>query len=327
MKLIRTLAGAALAALALTLPALADGAAKPTVRAALQLSGTVNWEADTIRHYGFDEKNGFSLSVSDVAGTPAAQIALMAGEVDMIVSDWLWVARERAKGRDLVFIPYSKSVGGLMVWDKSPAKALADFKGQKIGVAGGPIDKSWLILRAYAQKVEHFDLAKETEQVFGAPPLIYKAALGGEVQGAINFWNFGARMEAAGMKTLLPIGDAAAALGLDPQTPLLGYVVRGEVLKASPDLAGKIATASRMAKEKLAADPVAWDRIRPMMNAATDKDFEALKAGFIAGTPTPGPVDEAAASRMLALMAELGGEELVGDLKSLPSGVFYVPGS
>ena len=30
---------------------------------------------------------------------------------------------------------------------------------------------------------------------------------------------------------------------------------------------------------------------------------------------------------MLALMAELGGEELVGDLKTLPSGVFYVPGS
>ena len=100
------------------------------------------------------------------------------------------------------------------------------------------------------------------------------------MQGAINFWNFGARMEAAGMKTLLPIGDAAAALGLDPQTPLLGYVVRGEVLKASPDLAGKIATASRMAKEKLAADPVAWDRIRPMMNAATRQGFRGAEGGL-----------------------------------------------
>lgn len=327
MKLIRLLAGAALAALVMALPARAESAAKPAVRAALQLSGTVNWEADTIRHFGFDEKNGFSLTVSDVAGAPAAQLALMAGEVDMIVSDWLWVARERARGRDLVFIPYSKSVGGLMVSEKSQVNSLADFKGQKIGVAGGPIDKSWLILRAYAQKVERFDLAGETEQVFAAPPLIYKAALAGEVQGAINFWNFGARMEAAGMKTLLSVSDAATALGLDPQTPLLGYVVRGEVLKAAPDLAGKIATASRMAKDKLAADPAAWDRIRPMMNAATEKDFEALKAGFLAGTPVPGPVDEAAASRMLALMAELGGEELVGDLKTLPSGVFYVPGS
>lgn len=327
MNLLKTLACAAFAALCATVPARAESASKPVVRAALQLSGTVNWEADTIRHYGFDEGNGFSLAVTDVAGAPAAQIALMAGEVDMIVSDWLWVARERANGRDLVFIPYSKAVGGLMVSEKSPAKSLSDFRGQKIGVAGGPIDKSWLILRAYAQKVEHFDLAAETEQVFGAPPLIYKAALGGEVQGAINFWNFGARMQAAGMKTLLPVDTAAAALGLDPETPLLGYVVRGELLKARPELGGAIAAASRMAKEKLAADPAAWERIRPMMNAATDADFEALKASFLAGTPSPGPVDEAAASRMLALMAELGGADLVGDLKALPGGVFYVPGS
>ncbi|HLP66047.1 MAG TPA: ABC transporter substrate-binding protein, partial [Rhizobium sp.] len=195
MTFLKSLVGAAVAALLSSMPVLAE---TPAVRAALQLSGTVNWEADTIRHYGFDKANGFSMVVTDIAGAPAAQIALVAGEVDMIVSDWLWVARERAGGRDFVFIPYSRAVGGLMVPAGSQAKTLADLKGQKIGVAGSPIDKSWLILRAYAQKVEHFDLADSTEQVFGAPPLIYKAALGGELQGALNFWNFGARMQAAG---------------------------------------------------------------------------------------------------------------------------------
>jgi len=322
--LLRSLTGALAAALLSFAPAFAE---TPVVRAALQLSGTVNWEADTIRHYGFDEANGFSMQVTDIAGAPAAQIALIAGEVDMIVSDWLWVARQRAAGRDLVFIPYSRAVGGLMVAADSPARTLADLKGKKIGVAGSPIDKSWLILRAYAQKVEGFDLAAESEQVFGAPPLIYKAALNGEVEGALNFWNFGARMEAAGLRTLLPVEKAAEALGLDPETPLVGYVVRGAVLKAHAGLGEAIAKASHAAKEKLASDPSAWERIRPMMKAENDAEFEALKAGFLAGTPKGGAVDERAAARMLALMTELGGADLVGDLKELPDGVFHHPGS
>jgi len=324
LAILRSFAGAAAMAFLSFTTALAE---TPVVRAALQLSGTVNWEADTIRHYGFDKVNGFSLEVTDVAGAPAAQISLVAGEVDMIVSDWLWVARERAAGRDVVFIPYSRAVGGLMVPADSAARVLADLKGQRLGVAGSPIDKSWLILRAYAQKIEGFDLAGATEQVFAAPPLVYKAALDGEVQGALNFWNFGAQMQAAGMHPLLTVDKAAEALGLDPETPLVGYVVRGDVLKARPGLGEAIAAASRAAKEKLASDPAAWERIRPMMKAANDAEFEALKAGFLAGTPKSGAVNEKAAARMLALMSELGGADLVGDLKELPDGVFYHPGS
>ena len=58
-----------------------------------------------------------------------------------------------------------------------------------------------------------------------------------------------------------------------------------------------------------------------------DAQFAALKAGFRAGIPAPGPVDEAAAQKMLEIMARLGGEELVGKMTSLPEGVFVQPGS
>lgn len=322
MKMLRSLVGVTVAALVSCAPALANAL---TVKAALQLSGTVNWEVDTIRHFGFDKENDFTFEVTDVAGAPAAQIALLAGEVDVIVSDWIWVARERAAGHDLVFIPYSRAVGALMVPADSSARTLADLKGKAIGIAGGPIDKSWLILRAYARQVERFDLSAETRQVFGAPPLIYKAALDGEVQGAVNFWHFGAKMKAAGMKPLIEISAAATALGLDPKTPLLGYVVRGEILKANPGLAKAIAKASRSAKDRLAADPAAWERLKPLMKVKSDEEFAELKAGFLAGTPELAPVDEAAAARMLELMGELGGADLVGEIKALPDGVFYHP--
>ncbi|MFD1809709.1 ABC transporter substrate-binding protein [Gemmobacter lanyuensis] len=157
------------AATVLALSTASAWAEEARLRIATQLSGTVNWELTTMQARGFDKANGFTLEVQDVAAGPAAQVALQAGEVDAIVSDWLWVARQRAEGADYVFIPYSRAVGALHVPADSPAQTLADLKGQKIGIAGGPVDKSWLILRAYAQQELGMDLQAETEQVFGAP--------------------------------------------------------------------------------------------------------------------------------------------------------------
>jgi NitT/TauT family transport system substrate-binding protein len=308
---------------ALALSSTVAAAEEAVLRIATQVSGTVNWELTTIRARGLDTANGFAMQVQDVAAGPAAQVALQAGEVDAIVSDWLWVARQRAEGADYVFIPYSRAVGALHVPKDSPAQTLADLKGGQIGIAGGPVDNSWLILRAYAKAELGMDLQAETEQVFGAPPLIFETAMAGDLAGAVNFWHFGAKMEAAGMRPLITVADAGAALGLDPATPLLGYVVPGALAREKPELVAGLAAASRAAKEVLATDDAAWEELRPLMNAKSDAQFEALKAGFRAGIPAPGPVDEAAAAKMLALMAELGGEELVGDMAELPAGVFW----
>jgi NitT/TauT family transport system substrate-binding protein len=299
----------------------------PVLRAAMQKTGTVNWELDTIKNNGLDIKNGFVLDVMDVAAGPAGQIAFQGGEVDFIVSDWLWVARQRAAGHDYVFIPYSKAVGGVMVKNDSTIQTLRDFEGKKIGIAGGPLDKSWLILRAYAQKQYGFDLKSETEQVFGAPPLIFKTALSGETDGAINFWHFMAKMQAAGMRNVISVSDAAQALGLDPETPLLGYVVKGDLLKRHPELVAGLANASRAAKTILATNDAEWDKLRDRMNAQNDDQFQALIDGFRQGIPYSANVNMDAANRLLAVMVELGGPDLVGDLTSVPDGLFFQPGS
>lgn len=314
-------------AAALTIGTAQAGAETPSLRVAVLKFGTVNWELDTIAHEGFDAEQGFELDVRGMAGSAAAQVAFQGGEADVIVSDWLWVARQRAAGNDYVFLPYSKAVGGVMVPQDSDARSLADLAGGRIGVAGGPLDKSWLILAAHAERAHGVDLKAETEQVFGAPPLIYKTAVDGGLEGAINYWHFGAKMKAAGMRELITVGAAAEALGLDPDTPLLGYVFRGEMLEQRPDLVAGFAEASRATKALLAEDDAAWDRLRPLMNATDEAEFEALKAGWREGIPEPGPVDEAAADRMLRLMAELGGEALTGSATELPDGTFVQPGS
>ena len=133
-------------------------------------NGTVNWELQTIKDRGFDTANGFTLELLPLAGNPATQVAMQGGEVDAIVSDFLWVAQQRAQGADFTFLPYSTAVGSLVVPADSPVQTLADLKGKKIGIAGGPVDKSWLILRAYARQ-GHLELVSGAEAVRAVPSL------------------------------------------------------------------------------------------------------------------------------------------------------------
>lgn len=314
------LSAAALATAALAMPALAQD--MPTIRVATLAIGTVNWEMNTIVEQGLDEKHGFNLEIQEYADNGATRVAVEGGEADMAVADWIWVARQNAGGKDYVFIPYSKAVGGLLVPGDSEAQTLADLAGGKIGIAGGPLDKSWLILRAYAQQEHDIDLSAQTEQVFGAPPLIFKAGLSGEMDGAINFWHFLAKMKAGGMRELISVEEAGRALGLDTDTPLLGYYLKQSLLEEHPGLAQSFYEASRDAKDLLSSSEEAWEAIRPDMNASNDTEFDQLKSDWLAGIPARGPVDIEGANSMLALMYELGGAELVGGATVIPGGLF-----
>ncbi len=282
--------------------------------------GTVLWELQTIKDHGFDTANGFELVVEELAGNPATQIALQGREVDAIVTDWIWAARAQDGGLDLRLIPFSTAVGAVLVPEGSPAQGLADLAGGKIAVSGSPIDKSWLILRAWAA-AEGWDLAAETRQVFAAPPLVSQALASGEVQAMVNNWNFNAKALAGGARELVSVADALAALDLDPRAPLLVYAIQRD--RADAGVAPALAAASLAAKRLLASDDAAWESIRPLMNAADDAEFAALRDGWRAGIPAEGPVDEAAASEFFAVLAEFGGEEVTGGLTAVPEGLFH----
>ncbi|MBI6629143.1 ABC transporter substrate-binding protein [Pontibaca salina] len=294
----------------------------PRIRAAVLEIGTVNWELNTIKRNGCDTANGFELVLQPFADNGATRVALEGGVADIAVIDWIWTARQRAAGKDYVFIPYSKAVGGMVVPKDSKAQSLKDMAGKKIGIAGGPLDKSWLILRAFATQEYDMDLVGDTEQVFGAPPLIYKTALQGETDGAINFWHFLAKMRAGGMRELIAVDDAARALGLDPDTPLLGYVMKESFIAEHPGIDQKLYDASRAAKDLLAKDDAAWEPLRIQMNASNEAEFELLRHGFRAGIPSDAPINIDGADRFLRLMAKLGGEDLVGAATTLPDGLF-----
>src|SRR6266576_4820054 len=122
------------------------------LRVAVQKTGTFAWELAVIRAHGLDKQANLAIEVLELATPEAGKIALRSGTADIILSDWLWVSRERSLGAKLTFYPYSSALGAVMVPASSPIRSLADLKGRKLAVAGGPIDNNWLLLRAWLQQ-------------------------------------------------------------------------------------------------------------------------------------------------------------------------------
>jgi NitT/TauT family transport system substrate-binding protein len=113
-----------------------------TVRVGVLRFGTVAWEIDTIRHEGLARQRAINLTPVEFASNEAAKVALQAGAVDMIVTDWPWVARQRSEGAAFSFIPYSKAVGTLMIPVIQTSEAL------RISRAGGSEWRAALSIRA-----------------------------------------------------------------------------------------------------------------------------------------------------------------------------------
>ena len=177
----------AVLAAALLWPFTASAAEK--LRLAAQKTGTLTWELDVIRAHGLDQAHGLTIQIDELASPEAGKIALRGGSADLVLSDWLWVSRERSLGATLVFYPYSSALGAVMVPAGSPIAKLADLKGKTLGIAGGAIDKSWLLLQAAMQKAG-MDLKTAAHVVYGTPSLLAQKTIQGELDATLNYWNF-----------------------------------------------------------------------------------------------------------------------------------------
>ena len=274
-----------LLAITATLSQAADGAAA-TLRVGVLQFGTVNWELDVVQANKLAQKRGLTLKVVPLASGDASTVALQGGAVDVIVSDWIWVTRQRADGMNVTFAPYSNAVGSVMVKTDSVIHSIADLKGKSIGISGGPYDKTWLLLRAYANKKLGMDLAGATRPVYAAPPLLNELALSGQVDAALNVWHYDARLEANGLRPLIKLPEILAGLGVDKPIPLIGWVFREDWANQNRETMERFLAASQEAKGILAKSDAEWERLKPLMHAEDNATFVALRTGYRNGIPS-----------------------------------------
>ncbi len=286
---------------------------QPELKIAALKFGTVNWVMDVIQHHGLDRQNGFSLKTLGLASKNATTVAFLSGEVDGFVTDWFWVLRERARGSDIVQIPYSASLGAVMVAKDSEIATLDDLAGKKIGVAGGPIDKSWLLLRAHQLKRGQGDLAKTASPIFAAPPLLNQQLISGRADAVLNFWHFSARLEGAGYKRLASVTELMSALGIPVAVPLVGFVFPKALEDGKPGITAKFVSALKAASAILKTSDAEWERLRPLMKAKSDGEFATLKKRYREGILnewTEG--HRKAAKAMFGVLKDIGGDKLTG---------------
>lgn len=290
--------------------------------------GTLAWLLETIKAEKLDEKHNISLDIVETATNQSSPIALYGGSADVVVTDWPWALRQRSMGEAVKFAPFSGALGAVVVPADSPVKTLADLKGKKLGVAGSSTDKSWLLLRAHAKRELGTDLVDLVKPQYGAAPLLAEQLKDGRLDAVLNFWTYTARLEALGFRQVISMSGVMQALGIDPQPALVGFIWKeGAEAELLPAIDAFLA-AGREANELLANSDAPWERLRPMMKAANDKEFEALKAGYRTGIRGYwSEADMKSAEKIMEILLAGGDAELVGKGTRFDPKAFYAPGA
>jgi NitT/TauT family transport system substrate-binding protein len=297
------------------------------LRIAIQKTGTASWELEVIKAHGLDKAANLDIETIELASTEAGKIALVGGAADMVVEDWLWAARERALGGKLLFTPYSSALGAVMAPKDSPIHEVADLAGRSIGVAGGPLDKSWLLLRAAALGAG-LDLTKAAQPSYGAPPLIAEKLVQGETEAALEYWNFSADLEERGFRRAIEMADVEKTLGATGPVAMTGYVFSESFAASHKDVLRRYFAAAAEARKILSEDPSAWAPIEARLRLKDDRALAVYRHRYLEGVPKRAIAEEAADARVLyRRLAEVGGEALVGKERELDAGLFYDPGT
>ena len=291
--------------------------------------GSLNWLMETIKSEGIDTKLGLELAAVELSNNQAGPISLLSGGSDLIVSDWPWALRQRGMGEALKFAPYSSTLGGVVVPASSTIKTLTDLEGRRIGVAGSGIDKSWLLLQAYSRKKLNFDIATKATVQFGAAPLLSEQVRDGSLDAVLNFWTQNVRLSTLGFRQVIGMKGVLSELAIDPIPAFVGFIWKEQTQAAKEPQLLAFLKAVEQANALLAGSDAkadaAWDRIKPLMKAASDEEAKALRAAYTSGISAPWTsADMKSADKIISLLIDAGDTEFVGAGTKFDPKLFHV---
>lgn len=309
--------------------AAADGP-EQVVRVGSVRGGTLSWVLDEIAAHRLDWAAGVRVEAVALPGFEASEGALRDGHVNIILSNWFWVSRERSAGvADWTFAPFSSAIGDLVAPPASPVQSLKDLKARRVGVTGTPHDEAWTILRLAARR-SGWDIQQEAHLEFGPPPKIAARLESGDFDAALLTWPWAARLEAHGKaRRVLPVPEAMRSLGLATNVPLLGYVFSERWATANPPAIDGFLRAVHAADQHLASSDEDWQRLMPLTGARDAAELEHIRDAFRAGIPTGwGTAEQAEAAKLFVLVAnELDDPKLTGKAKTIATGTFFAGAS
>ncbi len=297
---------------------------KTTIRIGVLAFGTVNWELETIKNQHLLDSTNFKLEIRPVANPQAGKIALQSGAVDMIVSDWIWVSRLRSTGSDFTFYPYSTTSGALVVPKNSSIKTIADLKGKKLGIAGGELDKNWLLLQALAKQQNKEDLNLSVEKIYAAPPLLSQQITKNRVDAIITYWHYAAKLEATGYQQIINGKEILQQLNIKQQMPTLGYVFSQRWANDHKESINSFLKTTQQAKSQLCQKDEVWQKIIPLTKTKDPATQNKLRLRYCEGRVQQwGKNEQQAAATIYTILRKFSNNKLTGNSETLQTGTFW----
>jgi NitT/TauT family transport system substrate-binding protein len=295
-----------------------------TIKIAVLKFGSVNWELNVIKHHKLDKKHNIRIKKIEMTNKDASTIAFLSKSVDIFVTDWIWVSKQRSQGNYVSFIPYSNSAGGLMIKKNKKIYNFLDLKDRKVGVAGGSLDKSWLFLRAYAIKKYEVDPLTFFKTSFAAPPLINGLLRNNQLDAGFNYWNYSARLKAQGYEEFLKLDEILPYIGINGELPLIGYVFRDSFVKENYSILNKFIKTSNEAREILKTSDKEWNRINKITGANDELMLKSIRDGFRKGIPSNNhKLMRNNIENAYKILSKIGGNDLVGNSTKLTTGTYW----
>lgn len=280
---------------------------------------------DVIKHRQIDDSFGINIEVIPYASKQATLVAFQSGAVDVIVADWIWVSIQRHNEKNYTFIPYSTALGEVMVPAQSDITSLTTLQNKQLGVAGGPLDKSWLMLQTLSKAKFGFDMSTQLTAQYAAPPLLNGQLENKQIDAVLNFWHYCARLEAKGYRSIHSIRSTVnQLLGYKIQLPMLGYVFRTPDNQMMTEQYQKFSQISQTAHHIMLNNDQEWQRLKPLMKVKDENTFMVLRDRYREGIPQKwGNYERAGANIIYNIIAKAGGHQLVGDHPQLATGTFW----
>ncbi len=297
---------------------------KPIIRLGTLAFGTVNWELAILQQEHMLDNAEFTLQTQALATPQAGKIALQSGAVDIIISDWIWVSQQRSIGRDLSFYPYSSTAGAFMVHPSQSFQSPFDLKDKKLGIAGGELDKNWLLLQALAQKNQKLNDLMSNTLVFGAPPLLNQQLLKNNIDAVMTYWHFAAKLEAEGYQRLTDSQKIISDLGINEVVPTLGYVFNNAWAKQNKTVINQFLQLTQQAKQRLCHSDSSWQTVIPFTREKDPTILNNLRKSYCQGLVSHfAEAEQQAAEKIYQLLRVASHSKLTGESEQIQPGTFW----
>jgi NitT/TauT family transport system substrate-binding protein len=308
------LAALALAAVVALLGIGGAARAQEAIRVAEVVTGNERALLATMAAAGLDAQHGFKLVTRAFGGEEEARRALLKGDVDIIMTDWLWAARQRAGGADVACVAASLAPAAVMVPRDSQITAIADLVDRRFGIGHDAGNPTWVMMRAAALSASRLNLDL-TSRTFGPLPGLASQLRAGAIDALVADAPEAALLARQGYARLIGSDALARSFGVEGQIPTAVWAFRDAGILRRPTSLAAFFKASRAASHLLANDAKAWvplARLYPGADAAT---LANLRAAHAAGEVTHwGALDSARLNDLAKRLAQVLGAEIPAPL-------------